>query len=194
MMASTESRHGTGAGSHKVYIQNYGVGEENFRDRKMVEFSDVTHVPVVADSGMAVNFLSISTIAYPDLCCPECSGITEVAWGFPGYGCPDPNASWAACPDCAANHATTAFVHEGPDWKKRNTRHLGGSNIGWADGHATWVNAQRLCAMSDDREIEGVGLICGLWGTSVEAYRMNCGEPDPGMDFLFNRRTSWYGN
>jgi prepilin-type N-terminal cleavage/methylation domain-containing protein/prepilin-type processing-associated H-X9-DG protein len=193
-MASVESRHGTSPGSHKVFIQNIGCGEENFRDTKLVEFNDVAHVPVLADSGMACQFLAIANMAYPDICCAECSGITEVAWGWPGGGCPDPDVSWAACPECAAHHAPTWFQKEGPEWKKTRTRHLGGSNIGWADGHATWVSAQRLCSMSDERDIEGVGLICGMWGTSVEGYTATCGAPDPGMDFLFSRRTDWYGN
>jgi hypothetical protein len=47
--------------------------------------------------------------------------------------------------------------------------------------------------MSDDQEIEGVGLICGLWGTSLEGYRENCGEPPAGAQFMFNRATDWQG-
>jgi len=48
--------------------------------------------------------------------------------------------------------------------------------------------------MSDDKDFEGVGTVCGLLGTSVQGYRENCGEPEPGMDFLFNKKTSWTGD
>ena len=73
-MATTDSRAGVGGGgAHKVFIQNIGVGEENFGDRKLVEFDDVAHVPVCADAGMQAQFLSVANMAYPDICCAECA-------------------------------------------------------------------------------------------------------------------------
>ncbi len=71
-------------------------------------------------------------------------------------------------------------------------RHLGGTNVGWADGHATWVAAQGLVAMSNDSEIEYVGSICHPY-TSYEGYAENCGDPDQGQAFLFSRKTDWWG-
>jgi prepilin-type N-terminal cleavage/methylation domain-containing protein/prepilin-type processing-associated H-X9-DG protein len=187
-MAWLETRHGTGAGSNKVFVQNIATGAGNFFDMKLVQFQDVAHVPVCADGGMGVGWIGIATTAYPDICCAECGGIAPIQWNWGTYsesGCPD--GTW--CPDCPPMHATNAWWNADgfdDDAMRASTRHLGGSNIGWADGHATWVAAQRLCAMADEEEIEGAGLVCGAY-TSVEGYRANCGEPPSGMNFLFNQ-------
>jgi prepilin-type N-terminal cleavage/methylation domain-containing protein/prepilin-type processing-associated H-X9-DG protein len=186
------------AGAANVFVQDYSTGEQNFYDTKMASFQDAVRVPVVADGGMKAGFLSIATMAYPDICCAECSGVAPFAWGWGGAGaginsCP----SGAYCPECWATSAVnTWWTSSGydEDERKSSTRHLGGSNIGWADGHASWVPAQQLCAMSDEREIQGVGLICGLWGTSLEGYRNTCGDPPPGMQFLFSRAANWDGS
>jgi prepilin-type processing-associated H-X9-DG protein len=177
------------AGGAKVFVMGYSDAEQNFYDTKLVEFQDVAHVPVIADGGSKAGFISPATMAYPDICCPECAGVAGVAWGgWITEDCPDGSGG---CPECADVHAPVLFTTQGqgPDWKEPATRHLGGSNIGWADGHATWVHAQRLCAMTDDGDLEGVGLICD--GTSLEGYRQYCGEPAPGMDFLFSKNTPW---
>ncbi len=184
---------------NKVFAQDYSTGEQNFYDTKLVTFQDVARLPVIADGGAKGGFLSIATMAYPDICCAECAGIAPFAWGWGGAGagindCPD----GSYCPECYAVHAVNTWWTSGGfdvDAKKASTRHLGGSNIGWADGHASWVMAQALCAMSDDGEIEGIGLICADGGgTSLEGYRANCGEPPAGAEFLFSRETDWYGN
>jgi prepilin-type processing-associated H-X9-DG protein len=196
-LAAIDSRHGTGAGSSKTFVQNIGVGEENFRDRKLVEFQDVTHVPVCADSGMSGNFLSVANMAYPDLCCTECAGIVPWSWTWGGAaaGITDcPNGDW--CMECYEMHAPNVWYDSNgfdDEAMKASTRHLGGSNVGWADGHASWVQAQRLCSMADEEEIEGVGTVCGPWGTSVEGYRASCGEPPTGSHFHFSQAIDWYG-
>ncbi len=172
------------------------MGVENFYDMKLVQFQDVAHVPVCADSGMSENFLSVANMAYPDICCPECAGIAPWAWTWGGFaaGINDcPNGDW--CADCMNMHAPNVWYDSNgfdDEAMKASTRHLGGSNIGWADGHASWIAAQRLCAMSDDGDIEGVGLVCPD-GTTVEGYRANCGEPPAGAHFHFNVHRDWYG-
>ena len=186
-----QGSEGTGA-ALRAFVQDYSTGEQNFYDTKMVTFRDAVHVPVVADGGMKAGFLSVGTIAYPDICCAECAGVAPYAWSdWIGNGCPD--GSW--CYDCYILHATNRQRDEGPDQGQKDaSRHLGGSNVGWADGHASWVAAARFCAMSDERELEGIGLICGLWGTSLEGYRNTCGDPPPGMEFLVSRAADWDGS
>ncbi len=190
-MASIDSRHGTGEGSHKTFVQNIGTGRENFYDTKLVEFNDVAHVPVCGDSGMSATWLSVANLAYPDICCAECAGVVSITgWGWINTGCPD----GSYCPECSAVHAPVRARDEGHDpWKRDALRHLGGTNVGWADGHATWVQARRLLSMADDEEIEGVGTVCGNLGTSVEGYRALCGDPPAGVDFLFSQAIDWYG-
>jgi prepilin-type N-terminal cleavage/methylation domain-containing protein/prepilin-type processing-associated H-X9-DG protein len=185
---------GKGEGSQGVFVQNIGGGEQNFIDRKLVEFQDVAHVPVCADSGMSGDWLSIANIAYPDICCAECSGIAPFAWAWGGAaagiaGCP----TGAYCQECYDVHAPNVWwTADGfdDDAMKAATRHLGGSNIGWADGHASWIAAQTLCAMDDEGDTEGIGRSC--LGTSVEGHRETCGEPPAGAHFLFNKKR-WLG-
>ena len=196
-MAWIDTRHGTGEGSHKTFVQNIGVGEQNFNDRKLVEFQDVAHVPVCADSGMSGTFLSIGNIAYPDICCAECAGIVPWAWDWGGEAAgiaACPTGEW--CPECYAMHAPNVWWNADGfdvDAMKASTRHLGGSNIGWADGHATWIHAQRLISMCDEEEIEGVGTVCGTGGSSLEGYRAVCGDPPAGAHFMFSQAIDWYG-
>ena len=181
---------GKGEGSLRVFIQNIGSGEQNFFDRKLVEFQDVTHVPVCADSGMSADWLSIANIAYPDICCAECAGIAPFTWAWGGAAagvnaCP----TGAYCQECYDVHAPNTWWNSkgfDEDAMKASTRHLGGSNIGWADGHASWINSRTLCAMDDNGETEGIGRGCP--GSSIEGYLECAGEPPAGAYFLFNKK------
>ena len=189
-MATIWSRHGQGEGANKVFVQTIGSGEQSLFDTKIVEFRDPVSVPIFADSGPQTGWLSVASMAYPDICCAECAGIAPFMWGMGGVAagindCPD----GSYCEDCMNIHAmNTWYGPNGYDTKlrKATARHLGGTNIGWADGHASWVDSQRLCAMSDDGLLENVGVICDTG--SVEGYRALCGDPLPGMTFLFNKR------
>ena len=175
---------------HKVFNQTLATGEQNFPDMKLVEFDDVVAVPVVADGGMK-SFLSIATMAYADICCAECSGVLGIAWGGDAeYPC---QSEPLYCEEtCWALHAHYAFASD-PDIKRASARHLGGTNIGYADGHAGWIHAQRLIAKSDEREIEGVGWICSTISTTPSAYTANCGSVPADMIFLHNEPLDWYG-
>ena len=190
--------------ANKVFVKGYSDGEQNFYDMKLVSFQDVAHIPVVACGGMKAGFLSIATMAYPDICCAECGGVAPFMWDWGGSAaglnaCPD----GTYCPECYACHATNVWYDANgysDKLRKASTRHLGGSNIGWADGHASWVAAQRLCAMSDEGDIEGVGWICtgppgsGWGGTNPVTYARECGGLVPGLVFLHNEPIDWNGN
>jgi len=199
-MSVANSRSGLDDGvAQRAFVQSIGNGQQNFNDRKLVEFEDVAHVPIFADSGLQSTWLSIGTMAYPDICCAECAGVAPLAWGYGGTnaGLADcPTGEW--CPECWEMHAINVWYDSdgySDQIRKTYTRHLGGSNIAWADGHASWAAAQQLCAMSDNGEIEGVGLICAKGGgTSSEGYIRNCGPIPSGMVHLFNKETDWYGN
>jgi prepilin-type N-terminal cleavage/methylation domain-containing protein/prepilin-type processing-associated H-X9-DG protein len=193
--AGIDDRDGSQEGAYRTFVQTITPAQENFYDAKLVQYRDVAHVPVLADGGLSASWLSIGTMAYPDICCAECGGIAPIQWGWGTYsdsGCPD--GSW--CPDCPPMHATNAWWSAdgfNDDAKKASTRHLGGSNIGWADGHASWVSGPAICAMSDNGDIEGVGQTCSPY-TSYQGYLANCGTPPPGMMFLHNVPRDWSGN
>jgi prepilin-type N-terminal cleavage/methylation domain-containing protein/prepilin-type processing-associated H-X9-DG protein len=181
---------GGGSAANKAFVQTIGAQEQILWDQKMAQYQDVTHLVVAADGGVNRNFYGAANLAYPDLCCTECGGVAQYAWDWPTADCP--NGDY--CPDCPPLHATYLNVHGGPDaWQKEGSRHLGGVNIAWGDGHASWMMSKSVCAAYDAGDLEGIGLICS--GTSLKGYQDNCGTPPPGMTFLFSGTkesfTSW---
>ncbi len=175
-----------------VFTFGYSTMEQNFPDRKFGSFDNAAAVPVVADGGgLKANFMSLGTMAYPDICCAECSGVAWSAWSWPTAECPD--GTW--CPGCPELHAPVHYIQSGfkDDWKRNASRHLGGNNIGFLDGHARWLPAERILAMADNRELQGIGTVCGLWGTSREGYLATCGTPPANVTFLHEKAIPWGG-
>jgi prepilin-type N-terminal cleavage/methylation domain-containing protein/prepilin-type processing-associated H-X9-DG protein len=173
--------------ANKCFVQGYASGEENFRDVKLAALQDVASVPVICDGGSLPSWLSMGSMAYPDICCAECSGVIWVAFGGPD--CPD---GTFCDPDCFAIHAHLNDWARDENRQKQATRHLGGSNLGFADGHASWMAAKAMIAKSDDKGFEYVGWTCPT--TSPPGYRSYCEqEPPAEMIFLHNADIDWYG-
>jgi prepilin-type processing-associated H-X9-DG protein len=180
----------TGDAAHKAFVQTIGTNEQVLYDKKLVEFENVVSTPIVGDAGFNRNFFSVATLAYPDVCCAECAGIAPFQWGWGGQAaglnpCPD----GSGCPECYACHAINTWWSSGGydvAARKASTRHLGGVNVGWLDGHASWVDSQRLIAMAEEGDLEAIGWVCAPY-TSAEGYAENCGTPPPGMVFLYNK-------
>ncbi len=185
-------------GANKTFVQNIGTAQENFYNLKMVSLGDVANVPVIVDSGFQPTWLSIGNMAYPEICCSECGGIAPFAWGWGGAAagitdCP----SGAYCQECYDVHASNLWWTSSgysDEARKASTRHLGGSNMGFADGHAAWMSAQAIIAKADEGGFEAVGWTCSP-NTSHQGYLQECGDPPPGMVFLYNNpRTGVWGN
>ncbi|MFB3883505.1 MAG: type II secretion system protein [Armatimonadota bacterium] len=194
-MAGPEGARGDfTAVANKSFIQGYAAGEENFTDMKLAQIQDAASAPVISDGGSLPSWLSMGSMAYPDICCAECAGVGPIAWNWPTESCPD----GSYCPECPPYHATYRTVHDGfESWQKESTRHLGGSNLGFADGHAVWMSAKAMIAKSDDRGFEGVGWTCSP-AASYEGYisSPDCGngsEPPAGMYFLHSKPIDWFG-
>lgn len=79
-----------------------------------------------------------SWIAYPEVC-----RIDHVACSGLWCGADWENCSWAI--DCGAEKGDVRWATD-PQFRKTHagTRHLGGSNLGFADGHATWMPAEQI--------------------------------------------------
>jgi prepilin-type processing-associated H-X9-DG protein len=181
----------TGDAAHKAFVQTIATNEQVLYEKKLAQFEEVVRVPIVGDGGFNRNFFSVGTLAYPDVCCAECAGIGPFVWGWGGAAaglnpCPD----GSGCPDCANSHALNTWWSSGGydvEARKASTRHLGGVNVGWLDGHASWVDSQRLIAMSEEGELEAIGWTCAPM-TSAEGHEAACGSPpQPGMVFLYTR-------
>ena len=178
----------SGGAANKAFVQTIDANEQCLWDKKLVQYQDVAHVPVIGDGGANRNAFTIAMLAYPDICCAECGPMAPYAWGWPDANCP----SGESCPECPPLHAPYRTVHEGADrWEKDIPRHLGAVNVGWADGHASSVASRRLISMSENGEIEGTGWLCPDY-TSALGYAKNCGTPLPGMSFLYSNGTWWH--
>jgi prepilin-type processing-associated H-X9-DG protein len=132
-------------------------------DMKTAAIDDAVRYIVVADVGVQQSFWDSSTVAYPDMCRLRCAACD---WG--------PTADWTNCSwtvDCGAGDARLGYDAQ---YRKDfiGGRHLGGSNLGFADGHASWMNAEAILFGAEDWRwqipagqkqeplIEGIG-ICG---------------------------------
>jgi prepilin-type processing-associated H-X9-DG protein len=72
-------------------------------------------------------------------------GPSSIAFEVCGTMCG--NADWENCPqsvDCGLDADLYERFSTDPSFRAKYTRHLGGSNLGFADGHAAWMPAEQL--------------------------------------------------
>ena len=161
----------------KAFSQSY-ASNDVFYYTKFVEIQDATNYVAVADSGSCTDFLNAALIAWPDICNANCANCACSDWRETG-GCYD--SQMADCPECASVHARggddpkTNFLMN-PDLRKAYTRHLGGSNIGWADGHASWMLADAwLDKWAEDAKASNSTLGLGVWSWGPVSW---CSDSD----------------
>ena len=136
--------------SDKIFTQSITVNESNSRGLKLVEVQDPVRYVIVADSSAESSTMNAGNVGYPDICCLGCAN--EIC-GF---------ADWEICTwaeDCglylyAPNDGS---MLANPDLRKPYARHLGGVNLGFLDGHAGWINSERLITGVADGDILGIG-------------------------------------
>jgi len=123
-----------------------GIGTTQVQEMKFSEIDDPVWFVICADA-VQEEIWMVANVAFPDIC---------------GAGCgpQDPGGSWN-CP-CSADWTNCSWSQDcGVDWRvkmelqtgipevmKQFTRHLGGSNLGFADGHAKWMSAGAIIADS----------------------------------------------
>jgi prepilin-type N-terminal cleavage/methylation domain-containing protein/prepilin-type processing-associated H-X9-DG protein len=145
-----------------AFTQGVSVpGGDAIRGKKLASFSDVAHVVVVGDG--ILEWALADHLAWPDVCV--------------AYGCVAAAVSGgSAC--CLFDPSKTygdngrftveeckEFLAGGP-LQRRFTRHLGGSNMAFADGHATWMPAMQIMTKTAEGELEG---FCGEPGACLVA-------------------------
>ncbi len=107
-------------------------------DMKTSQMSDPVKYVVAADAGVEVKQLDrTSWVAYPDTCRMDSVACDETC-----------GADWANCSatvDCGAGRGVYQFATD-PQYRKDHarSRHLGGSNLGFADGHAAWMSSETI--------------------------------------------------
>ncbi|NIR00099.1 MAG: hypothetical protein GTN78_07830 [Gemmatimonadales bacterium] len=136
------------------FVMSIGSVEGFQNGRKQASIRDSVTFIVARDMGASGNSkLYVPwNLAYPEMCVECCGG----GWHA---SCP-----WSEVCSLDAENSTDGsdFLEGQLGVAKRFTRHLGGVNIGFADGHARWYNSELACKAAYDGELEG-----GLWGSSV---------------------------
>jgi prepilin-type processing-associated H-X9-DG protein len=139
-------------------VQSIGTDGGKTWGMKLVEVADSVARPIVGDSGPWPNFMGLGITGWPDICALECGNCGGwVDWEVAPTDCAD----YLDSPDCYHLYAPSngAFLTN-PDLRKPYTRHLGGVNLGYLDGHASWINSDALRAKVREKEIDGIP----LWG------------------------------
>ena len=167
----------------KAFVFSVATPEYWVSDRKLASVQRAADFIIVAEAGVANSEAAggYGVTAYPDICCAECSGIQGIAW-YGDAACPDGSGCGE---ECFALHAHYDWASDGSK-QKASARHLGGVNIGFLDGHATWLASQRLMNMGAEGAFEYPGTSVWCIPTMRSQYEGYCGAaPDPKMIFLF---------
>ncbi len=117
----------SGDAANKAFVQsigtclNYGL--------KMTSVSDPVGFVVCGDAGVQMELWAPQLTAFPEMCKLICSNCA---------------ADWEADPDAQANLDADYHAFTDASLRRTFTRHLGGTNLGFLDGHASWWNSERL--------------------------------------------------
>jgi prepilin-type N-terminal cleavage/methylation domain-containing protein/prepilin-type processing-associated H-X9-DG protein len=138
------------------YVDTHKSGD---LEKTVSSIGDASRHLVLAERGIKSQYWGIEQIAYPEIC--------RVFWNSDlnrtsscAPGCGD-----GATADCGPPDRNTTDIKawinnfwRSPDARKRYTRHMGGNNLGFADGHAKWwaADAMVAAANADPQEIEPV--------------------------------------
>ncbi len=170
-----------GTAAAKAFRQSVSVNQFPLLDAKLTAIEDTTNTVVCGDGGAAIDYMTPGLLAYPDICAAECGNI----WCGAVFDPDDPEYDDTLPVECAETHAKPYMIRD-QNLLKPYTRHLGGSNIGYADGHASWMSATKLLdAWSEEAkktaaiwDNEAFGLQSwSLWSWPEAASCYGCGDP-----------------
>jgi prepilin-type N-terminal cleavage/methylation domain-containing protein/prepilin-type processing-associated H-X9-DG protein len=180
------------AAAEKYFAQSIGLNIEDNDALKLAAVEDTVSFVICGDCGMYPENWNLGNLAYTDMCAVECSN----CWGW---------ADWETCISTYADPGCDQYVQTiSPAWKggwaeadgyylnnrdalRQYARHLGGTNIGYLDGHASWMNSDALVAKYAElaKEQGGTPHAMGVWfwgpySTYVGDYcSTNFGETKP---------------
>jgi prepilin-type N-terminal cleavage/methylation domain-containing protein/prepilin-type processing-associated H-X9-DG protein len=168
-----------GVFTDKGFVQSIGTVADN-REVKLAAVEDPVTYYICGDAGVQTANYGIGTAAYPEICCLECSN-PECAQSGQDWEA----ASAAECCGeltCPQLHAPAdgAYLAD-PELRKPFSRHLGGVNGGYLDGHARWMPSQSLVNAYRDHEIDGLD----NWGPNSTCDGGYFPATYPGVPTLF---------
>jgi len=157
------------------------IGTNTPFDGKMQQIDDPVQYILVDDAGACIMFASPGLIAYPDLCNVECANCWCSSWREPCW-----DDIMSGCGDCAILHARPMHL-EDQSLLTPYARHLGGVNLGFADGHAAWWNSAHFLDTWAEKAKEngGAPFAMGLWAWGPMSWC--CGQYCACDDLVFLR-------
>jgi prepilin-type N-terminal cleavage/methylation domain-containing protein/prepilin-type processing-associated H-X9-DG protein len=160
-----------GSAPAKAFVQSITVNESANRGLKLVEVQDPVRFVIAADSSAESSTMNAGNLAYPDICHVGCAN--EICGWVDWEVASDPEC----CGDAYQLYADMAFLGN-PELYKRYSRHLGGVNLGFLDGHAGWMNSQSVVTAVAEGDLAGVG---EMWPNSACGFA----EDNPGVPTLY---------
>jgi prepilin-type N-terminal cleavage/methylation domain-containing protein/prepilin-type processing-associated H-X9-DG protein len=147
MRLAGDSGGGRAEAANKVF--EMGVGINTPPGLKLAAVDDAVKYVICGDGGpQSYNLSNWSNYAWPDICQVDCALCCSHDWEL----CASSGA------DCGLYTfaPNNGIVYTDPNWAKQFTRHLGGSNIGFLDGHAQWWPAGRIQNAWVDGDLDGL--------------------------------------
>jgi len=145
--------------ANKAFTQSIGTTYYYSGALKLAAVDDSVQYVICGDAGAWVAQMAVGTAGWPDICNVECancgcSWFDDACLSTMSSDCPDFHA-------CAIHHATNDATYiTDPNKRRPYTRHLGGVNLGFLDGHASWLNSERIPRMVDDGDLDALS----FWG------------------------------
>jgi prepilin-type N-terminal cleavage/methylation domain-containing protein/prepilin-type processing-associated H-X9-DG protein len=158
----TDGKHDANA-----FVQTIGCPSDY--ERKTSEMQDPAKYVVCGETGAIDTMWDAALAAYPDVCGLACDLVGGVCWSDKPYGL---HADWENCDssvDCGAGD-----LKLGTDIEYRKSfckaRHLGGENLGFADGHAKWMSAEAIISATKPTSDTAPGstTVMGYFGPATE--------------------------
>jgi prepilin-type N-terminal cleavage/methylation domain-containing protein/prepilin-type processing-associated H-X9-DG protein len=130
----------TGAFDQSILVPHY------IRDMKTSQMEDVTKQLVCGDGGTDLEPNWTSALAFPDY--NKCDHLLQQCGNASGNcstssSCGNPTVAAQCSPLSMCFGGDGKFATDVSE-RKKHTRHMGGSNMGFADGHAAWWDSERI--------------------------------------------------
>jgi len=130
-LAAVDFRNMVGRGSSKVFMTGIGVNDgPHWTAYSAIQ--DAAKYVICGDTGTFAELWSARNTAFPDTFCLGLCGTDPACCG---------SADWVNCAwsqTCGLTYALKKKAHLDPVFQKTLTRHMGGVNLGFLDGHAKW--------------------------------------------------------
>jgi len=146
-----------GSGAFRQSISNPCI----LRGRTPGSTHDVAKLVVCGDNSDSVESMYSSDYAYPDYRIPRWPLNTDGCGGHTGSGHCDEDScgNYGVADQCtplAMCFGGDGRIAKDPSYRKTFARHLGGDNLGFADGHAQWMPGDQILFGGSDHTRNGI--------------------------------------